>query len=69
MTHPARIETPFPTVEETARILGVPLARAKKIARALPRNAKPTSVAERPGKKPSAKRYARRKAAARKKTG
>lgn len=32
MTHPAIIETPFPTLEETARAHGVPLARARKLA-------------------------------------
>jgi hypothetical protein len=32
MTHPAIIETPFPTLEETALAHGVPLARARKIA-------------------------------------
>ncbi len=33
MTYPSKIETPLPSVEETANILGVPLVRARKIAR------------------------------------
>jgi hypothetical protein len=32
MTYPAIIETPFPTLEETAKAHGVPLARARKLA-------------------------------------
>jgi len=30
---PTVIKTPFPTLEEIARILGVPLARARRIAK------------------------------------
>ena len=32
MTYPAKVTTPFPTVEETAKILGVPLTRARQLS-------------------------------------
>jgi hypothetical protein len=42
MTYPSKIETPFPSVEEIAKILGVPLVRAKRLSRMNPSRAEQT---------------------------
>jgi hypothetical protein len=35
MSRPAKIETPFPSLEETAHILGVPVSQAERVRRLL----------------------------------
>ncbi len=53
MTYPSKIETPLPSVEETAKILGVPLVRARKLARM-----KPSSSESRVARTSARKRFA-----------
>jgi hypothetical protein len=61
MSRAAIIDTPFPSLEETAQALGVPVSQAKRVQRLISekKNRRPTTTAKR------ASKYAARKASKR----
>jgi hypothetical protein len=52
MREPAKIDTPYPSIEETARLFRVPQSRVEEIVRSVERNG--AGVAARSGKPQSA---------------
>jgi len=63
MSEAVRITTPVPSVEETARIVGVPLPRAKELVELADRVSR--EVSSRASRRPAATRRATRRARSR----